>query len=62
MRHDRPVLTPIVYGLGTFSVGLLSYTAFYLLTSSIKVSLGALLSMDAVFVLYLLEDRRTAKE
>lgn len=60
--HDRPILAPAVYGLSTFSVGILGYAFGFLLLRTTRAGITCSLFMEALIVLYLLECRRQAKK
>lgn len=60
--HSRPVLAPVVYGVGTAAVGAYGFVFGYLLTDSIRYGLYAQLFLDILLVLFLVECARTAKE
>lgn len=60
--HNRPVLSPLLYGASFFIVGSMTYTAGYLATNRIRDGIYFALFMYVALVLYFLESSRVAKK
>lgn len=60
--HDRPILAPFVYGLGTIVAGSVGYAFGFLLTDRIRNGVYSSLLLEALFVLYLAESHRVARK